>query len=285
MASTDAMPVPKKNVAYRHYFALRNTDGTLCTSWAGQDTELSKDGGAFADATNEATEIGSSGCGYVDLTSAETNYDAVVIKVTVTNTDALPYIVTLFPEEAGDIRVDATQISGSSTAADNVEIVFDTDFATNYSTDNDKWQTEADVTKWKGTAPADLTDTDKVQVSVQHMANSIIAAANIASDAIAAAKIANGAITAAKLGADCITSDKIADDAIAAEHLASGAIVAATFAAGAIDASAIAGDAITSDKIADDAIGDEHWNVTSVSANLSDAAKLSIQKIAAGGIR
>jgi len=126
MASTDAMPVPKKNVAYRHYFALRNTDGTLCTSWAGQDTELSKDGGAFADATNEATEIGSSGCGYVDLTSAETNYDAVVIKVTVTNTDALPYIVTLFPEEAGDIRVDATQISGSSTAADNVEIVFDT---------------------------------------------------------------------------------------------------------------------------------------------------------------
>jgi len=163
----------------------------------------------------------------------------------VTNTDALPYIVTLFPEEAGDIRVDATQISGSSTAADNVEIVFDTDFATNYSTDNDKWQTEADVTKWKGSAPANLTDTDKVQVSVQHMANTVIAAANIASDAITDAKIASGAITAAKLGADCITSAKIADDAI----------------------------------------GDEHWNVTVVSASLSDAAKLAIQQIAAGGIR
>jgi hypothetical protein len=50
--------------------------------------------------------------------------------------------------------VNAHSISDSSTAADNAETVFDTDFATNYSTANDKWQTEADVTAVSGDATA-----------------------------------------------------------------------------------------------------------------------------------
>lgn len=116
MASTDARPVPEKNVAYRHYFAIRKTDGSLITSWAGADSEVSKDGGAFTDCTNEATEIGSSGIGYIDITSTEMNADSVILKTTVTNTGALTYVCTFFPEEAGDIRVNSTQI-GSSTAS------------------------------------------------------------------------------------------------------------------------------------------------------------------------
>jgi hypothetical protein len=114
MASTDARPVPKKNTAFRHYFAIRDNTGALVTSWAGQDTELSQDGGAFADATNEATEIGTSGVGYIDLTATEMNNDAVIVKVSVTNTDALTYVITLFPEEGGDIRVDATHVGGDA---------------------------------------------------------------------------------------------------------------------------------------------------------------------------
>jgi hypothetical protein len=125
MASTDARPVPQKNVAFRFYFAIRKNDGTLITTWAGQDSEVSKDGGAFADCTNEATEIGTSGVGYLDLTSTEMNADAVTLKVTVTNSSALPLVVTFFPEEAGDIRVNATQLSGDGTAADNAEAFFD----------------------------------------------------------------------------------------------------------------------------------------------------------------
>ena len=117
MASTDARPVPKKNVAYRHCFAIRKNDGTLITTWAGQDSELSKDGGNFGDATNEATEIQTSGCGYIDLTSGEMNYDCVTLKVTVTNTDALPYVVNLFPEEVGDIRVNVEAINNNTIAA------------------------------------------------------------------------------------------------------------------------------------------------------------------------
>jgi len=121
MASTDARPVPKKNVAYRHYYAIRKNDGTLITTWAGQDSELSKDGGGFSDATNEATEIGTSGCGYIDLTSAEMNYDAVILKVSVSNTDALVYVVTFFPEEAGDIRTDVTQLGSDSQSATDLK--------------------------------------------------------------------------------------------------------------------------------------------------------------------
>jgi cell division protein ZapA (FtsZ GTPase activity inhibitor) len=102
MASTDARPLPLKNTAYRLYFAIRKSDGTLITSWSGADSELSLDGASFSDATNEATEIGTSGVGYIDLTSGEMNADAVVLKTTVTNTGALPLVVTVFPEESTD---------------------------------------------------------------------------------------------------------------------------------------------------------------------------------------
>ena len=125
MASTDARPVPRKNVAFRLYLAFRKNDGTLITTWAGADTQLSLDGAAYAPATNEATEIGTSGTGYIDLTSGEMNADSLLVKSTVTNTDALPFVIALYPEESGDYRADVTLISGDATAADNAEAFFD----------------------------------------------------------------------------------------------------------------------------------------------------------------
>jgi hypothetical protein len=114
MAATDARPVPIKNTAYRHYFHYWKTDSTMLTSITGPDTEVSKDGGTFTDCTNEFTEIGTSGPGYIDLTSTEMNADSVVIKSTCTNTGAVPYIYYLYPEEAGDIRANAAQIGGTT---------------------------------------------------------------------------------------------------------------------------------------------------------------------------
>jgi hypothetical protein len=114
MASTDARPVPIKNTAYRHYFHYWKTDSTMLTSITGADTEVSKDGGTFTDCTNEFTEIGTSGPGYIDLTSTEMNADSVVIKSTCTNTGAVPYIYYLYPEEAGDIRANAAQLGGTN---------------------------------------------------------------------------------------------------------------------------------------------------------------------------
>ena len=113
MAASDAKTVPEKNVAYRHYFAIRKNDGTLITSWTGADSERSLDGATFADCTNEATEIGTSGIGYLDLTASEMNTDATVLKVTVTNTDALPYVVTFFPDAIGELAVGAPSATPS----------------------------------------------------------------------------------------------------------------------------------------------------------------------------
>ena len=118
MAATDARPVPKKNTAYRHYFAIRKKDGSLATSWTGQDSERSLDGAAFSDCTNEATEIGTTGVGYLDLTAAEMNTDATVVKITTTVTNALVYVVVLYPEDTGDIRVNTVQINSASLVGD-----------------------------------------------------------------------------------------------------------------------------------------------------------------------
>jgi hypothetical protein len=54
----------------------------------------------------------------------------------------------------------------------------------------------ANLTQWKGSAPADLIDTDKVQASAQHIANNLITAAAIADGALTAAKFAAGAFDA-----------------------------------------------------------------------------------------
>jgi hypothetical protein len=51
-------------------FDVRNTTTYgLITSWTGADSQVSKDGAAYAACTNEATEIGSSGTGYIELTA------------------------------------------------------------------------------------------------------------------------------------------------------------------------------------------------------------------------
>jgi hypothetical protein len=126
MAASDARPVPRKNVAYRVYLAIFDADGDLVTGATGLDSEISKDGGTFADCTNEATEIAtSSGCYYLDLTSTEMDADSVVVIVKTSSSGAKTTPIFLYPEEAGDIRCDVVQISGDATAADNAELMFD----------------------------------------------------------------------------------------------------------------------------------------------------------------
>ena len=60
MAAGDARPIPRKNVAYRVTFPILDADGDLVTAAAALDSEVSVDGGTFADATSEATEIATS---------------------------------------------------------------------------------------------------------------------------------------------------------------------------------------------------------------------------------
>ena len=117
MASTDARPVPIKNTAYRLTFPIYKSDGTLITGAAGLDSEVSKDAGTFADCTNEATEIAtSSGVYYLDLTSTEMNADCVAIVVKTSSTGAVPPTFILYPQETGDIKVDAQSWNGTAVA-------------------------------------------------------------------------------------------------------------------------------------------------------------------------
>jgi len=164
MASTDARPLPIKNTAYRVTFPILDADGDLASGATGLDSEVSKDGGTFADCTNEATEIAtSSGMYYLDLTSSEMNADcvAVIVKTSLSGAKTTP--IVLYPQETGDVKVDVQsyggtagtfasgrpevntthlagsavdqsgglinanmkQISGDATAADNLETAFD----------------------------------------------------------------------------------------------------------------------------------------------------------------
>lgn len=114
MASTDARPVPIKNTAYRVYFPILDADGDLVTGAAGLDSEVSLDGAAFADCTNEATEVGTSGSYYLDLTAAEMNADAVVVLVKTSTSGAKTTPIYLYPQESGDIKVDVQSAAGTA---------------------------------------------------------------------------------------------------------------------------------------------------------------------------
>lgn len=171
MASTDAKPVPQKNVAYRVTFPILDADGDLVTGATGLDSEISKDGGTFADCTSEATEIAtSSGVYYLDLTSTEMNADTVAIIVKTSSSGAKTTTIVMYPEEAGDIRVNVTAYGGTAGT-----------FASG--------RPEVNTTHAAGTA----------------WASGAIVAGTFASGAITAGSIATDAIGAAELAADAVT--------------------------------------------------------------------------------
>jgi hypothetical protein len=185
MASTDARPLPRKNTAYRVTFPIWDADGDLVTGATGLDSEVSIDGGTFADCTNEATEIAtSSGMYYLDLTSAEMNGDTVAVIVKTSSSGAKTTPLVFYPEEAGDLRVDVVQISGDTTAADNLESAAD---GTGYNLGGGS-VVAASVTG----AVASVTGNvgGNVTGSIGSVAAGGITASSIAADAIGASELA-----------------------------------------------------------------------------------------------
>lgn len=114
MASSDALPIPRKNSAYRVTFPLKDAVGDPVASATSLDSEVSKDAGAFADCTSEATAI-AQGMYSLDLTAAEMNADTVAIIIKSGN--AKQQDIVLYPEETGDIRVNVTQMTAGVIAA------------------------------------------------------------------------------------------------------------------------------------------------------------------------
>lgn len=113
MASTDALPIARKNVAFRVTFPILDADGDLVTGATGLDSEVSLDGASFADCTNEATEIGSSGMYYLDLTSGEMNGDCVAVIVKTSTSGAKTVPMVFYPAEDTELRANAVLIESA----------------------------------------------------------------------------------------------------------------------------------------------------------------------------
>lgn len=111
MASTDAKHIPVKNSAYRLTFPIFDADGDLVAGATGLDSEVSIDGGTFADCTNEATEIAtSSGMYYLDLTAAEMNGDtiALIIKTSSSGAKTTPIVLYTAARSVNDLAFPTT---------------------------------------------------------------------------------------------------------------------------------------------------------------------------------
>ncbi len=91
-----ALPYPIKNARFTIAVPYLDADGDP-TDPTTPDTEVSQDGGAFADAAEEVTTIsGSNGLGYITLTGAETNNSIVGVCAKVTSGPKAT-IATLYP--------------------------------------------------------------------------------------------------------------------------------------------------------------------------------------------
>jgi hypothetical protein len=106
----------QKNVATYIVFPIVDADGDVVTGAAGLDSEIDAwaDGSApngFADCTNEATEIGSSGVYYLSLSQAEMNADYIYIIVK-TSTEGAKAQHILIRTMVGDPLNSATNTSG-----------------------------------------------------------------------------------------------------------------------------------------------------------------------------
>jgi len=121
-SSGDAHPYPIYNARYRVVFPILDADGDLVTGAASLDSELSQNQGAFADATNEATELAtSSGMYYLDLIAGEldTKSTAIIVKTSTSGAKTTPMV--LYPKRLPALRTGTAQAGAATTITLNSE--------------------------------------------------------------------------------------------------------------------------------------------------------------------
>lgn len=171
--------VRQKNVATIIVFPIVDADGDLVSGATTPDSEIDAwtDGAApdgFADCTNEATEIGSTGNYYLSLTQTEMNNDYIVVQVKTATAGAKTQVI-LIRTMVGDplnfaVTDDGTAINVAS-----------------------------------GIVEAQVKSIDANAITATAIATGAIDADAIADNAIDAGAIAADAITAAKLASDVTT--------------------------------------------------------------------------------
>ena len=208
---------------YGTFAAATSTGATLAANTFAND-EIT---GAIVHVTS------GTGAGQTRFVTAFTAADEKIVVDTweTTPTGAVYAIFAAPPSNATNLpAVNATQISGDSTAADNLELF--TEVLENGTGLIDDGTFKADAlaaaTFATGAFTADAFAANAIiagtlatgAINANAFAADAIVAATLATDAITTDALADGTITAAKLGADCITNAKIADDALAAEQFA-----------------------------------------------------------------
>jgi len=180
--------VRQKNVATIIVFPIVDADGDLVTGAAGLDSEIDSwaDGTApdgFADCTNEATEIGTTGQYYLSLSQSEMNADYIIIQVKTSTSGAKTQTILIrtmvgdplnaaTTDDGGAINVasgvveaNAVQVSGDATAADNLEAYCDgttpqpvnTTQIAGSAVATGSAQLGVNVVNWKGSAAPNMT--------------------------------------------------------------------------------------------------------------------------------
>ena len=115
-AAGDTHEFPTYGAHFRVTFLILDADGDLVSGAASLDSEVSKDSGAFADCTNEATEIAtSSGMYYLDLTGAEMEAKklAVIVKTATAGAKTTP--ITLYPRRMHVMETGTAQAGAAAT--------------------------------------------------------------------------------------------------------------------------------------------------------------------------
>jgi len=179
------------------------------TSEGGGQPQVSKNGAAWANTTATLTAVGN-GTYYVELTAAELDTlgkGFVRYKSANTAEFSQPFDVVL-PDMYGVPNVNATQISGDSTAADNLELFFD---GTGYAAANSTVGTVTTVTN--------MVTANTIQVSGSAPAADVLElfalALDVATGQIDSGTFQTGAITATTIATDAIGGDELAASAVA----------------------------------------------------------------------
>lgn len=109
-----ALPYPIRGARYSILVPFLDADGDP-TDPTTPDTEVSRDAGAFADATEEVTTItGSNGMGYVTLTGQETDAAMVAVAVKVASGPKAT-LATLYPRQLAVVESGTAQAGAAGT--------------------------------------------------------------------------------------------------------------------------------------------------------------------------
>ena len=117
--------VRQKNVATYIFVPLIDADGDIVTSATGLDSETDTfaDGTApngFADLTNEAVEIGSTGWYYLSLTQAEMNFDYIAIQIKTSTSGAKTQHILIRTTIGDPLNLATTDDGGTINVASGI---------------------------------------------------------------------------------------------------------------------------------------------------------------------